>query len=137
MSTIGKATFTSKTWEETAFAEFDGGRKLTRVHAVFAYEGDIEGEGTVDYLMAYAPDGTGNFVGMERIVGRIGDRSGSFVAQHTGVFDPKSVSTHWEFVPGLGTDALEGITGIGEIKLEGHGPYQFTFEYHLQTGEKS
>jgi Protein of unknown function (DUF3224) len=131
MSTNGNATFTSKAWEETPYTEMDAGRKLTRVHAVFTYEGDIEGEGTVDYLMAYGPDGVGNFVGMERIVGHIGEHAGSFVAQHTGVFDLKAVHTHWDFVPGLGTEGLEGITGSGELKLEGHGPYPFTFEYNF------
>jgi hypothetical protein len=131
MSTSGKATFTSKTWEETPYTEFEGGRKLTRVHATFTYEGDVKGEGTVDYLMAYSPDGTGNFVGLELIIGSVDDRSGSFVAQHTGTFDPQSVTTRWEFVPGLGTSALEGITGSGELKLAGHGPYPFTFEFNL------
>jgi hypothetical protein len=131
MNATGKASFKATTWEETPYAEFDGGRKLTRVHAVFAYEGVLEGEGTVDYLMAYGPDGVGNFVGMERIVGRIGEKSGSFVAQHTGTFDPKAVHTEWTFVPGLGTGELEGIIGGGELTLEGHGPYPFTFEYHL------
>lgn len=131
MSTTGQASFKASTWEETPYAEFDGGRKLTRVHAVFTYEGDIEGEGIVDYLMAYAPDGTGNFVGLERITGRIGERTGSFVAQHTGVFDAQSVTARWEFVPGLGTEALEGLSGGGELKLAGHGPYPFTFEYNF------
>jgi hypothetical protein len=134
MSTTGSATFSSKAWEETPYAEMDAGRKLTRVHAVFIYEGDIEGEGIVDYLMAYSPDGTGNFVGLEKIVGRIGDRSGSFVAKHSGTFDPKSVTTRWDFVPGLGTDGLDGITGGGNLKLEGHGPYAFTFEYRFKDG---
>jgi|WetSurSiteA1Bulk_404760.scaffolds.fasta_scaffold10251_2 hypothetical protein len=131
MSKSGKATFTSKAWEEAPYSEIDSGRKLTRVHAVFTYEGDLEGEGTVDYLMAYSPDGTGNFAGLERIIGHIGDRSGSFVAQHSGTFDPKAVHTHWVFVPGLGTEGLEGITGSGELTLEGHGPYSFAFEYDL------
>jgi hypothetical protein len=53
------------------------------------------------------------------------------VAQHTGTFDPKGVTTRWEFVPGLGTEALEGLSGGGSLKLEGHGPYPFTFEYSL------
>jgi hypothetical protein len=131
MSTTGQASFKASTWEETPYAEFESGRKLTRVHAVFTYEGDIEGEGVVDYLMAYGPDGVGNFVGLERISGRIGERTGSFVAQHTGTFDLQSVNTHWEFVPGLGTGALEGISGSGDLKLVGHGPYPFTFEYNF------
>jgi hypothetical protein len=129
MSTTGKAAFTSKAWDEQTYVEIDAGRKLTRVHAVFGYEGDVEGEGTMDYLMAYSPDGTGSFVGLERIVGRIAHRQGSFVAQHSGVFDPKSVTTRWDFVPGLGTDALAGLTGGGELILAGPGPYLFSFEY--------
>jgi hypothetical protein len=132
MTATGNATFTSKTWDEKTYAEMEGGRKLTRVQATFAYTGDIEGEGAVEYLMAYCPDGTGNFVGLEHITGRIGDRTGSFVAQHTGTFDPKSVTTRWEFVPGLGTAAIEGLTGGGEIILAGHGPYPFTFEYEFK-----
>jgi hypothetical protein len=137
MSTIGQASFSATTWEETPYIEIDGGRKLTRVHAVFAYTGQLEGQGTVDYLMAYAPDGTGNFVGLEHITGRIGDRTGSFVAQHTGIFDPKSVTTRWEFVPGLGTEAFEGLVGSGNLRLEGHGPYLFQFEYEFENGGKS
>ena len=133
MNTTGQATFASKTWDEKPYTEIAGGRKLTTVQAVFAYTGDIEGEGTVNYLMAYSPDGTGNFVGLEHILGRIGDRSGSFVAQHTGTFDPQSVTTHWEFVPGLGTDGLEGLVGNGELKLAGHGPYPFSFEYDFKS----
>jgi len=137
MSTSGQASFKATSWEETPYAEFDAGRKLTRVHAVFSYEGDIVGEGTVDYLMAYSPDGTGNFVGMERILGRVGNQGGSFVAQHSGTFDPKAVHTHWVFVPGLGTEGLEGINGSGELTLEGHGPYPFEFEFDLMKENKS
>jgi hypothetical protein len=129
MSTTGKAVFTSKTWDEKTYAEMAGGRKLTKVQATFGYSGDLEGEGSVDYLMAYSPDGTGSFVGLERITGRIGEQTGSFVARHTGTFDPQSVTTRWDFVPGLGTEALEGLTGSGNLKLEGHGPYPFSFEY--------
>jgi hypothetical protein len=131
MTTTGKATFKVTTWEESPYTEIEGGRKMTRVHAIFTYEGDIEGEGTVDYLMAYSPDGTGNFVGLEHIVGSVNGKSGNFVAQHTGTFDLKAVHTHWVFVPGLGTAALEGITGSGHQKLEGHGPYPFDFEYNF------
>ena len=130
MNKIVKATFTTKHWDEKSYAELDAaGRKLTRVHAVFAYTGDLEAEGIVDYLMAYAPDGTGNFVGLERIVGRLGERMGSFVAQHSGFFNPTSVNTRWDIVAGLGMDGLEGLTGFGQLKLEGPGPYVFSFEY--------
>ena len=132
MATTGKATLTMKLWDEKPYIEVDGERKLTRTHATFTYEGDIEGESTVDYLMAYSPNGVGNFVGLERIVGRVGVRSGSFVIQHTGTFEPKSVTTRWLFVPGSGTGELESISGGGEFVLMGHGPYPITFDYDFK-----
>jgi hypothetical protein len=132
MITNGKASFTTKSWDEKPYTEIDSERKLTCTHAVFTYTGDIEGEGTVDYLMAYSPKGMGNFVGMEHFVGRVGGRAGTFVVQHTGTFNPKSVNTYWSFVPGSGTDELAGLSGGGELVLEGHGPYPITFDYDLR-----
>jgi len=131
MSTTANAAFSTTAWEEKAYTEMEDGRKLTRVQAVFAYSGDLEAEGKVEYLMAYSPDGTGSFVGLEHIIGQIGGRQGSFVAQHTGTFDPQSVTTRWDFVPGLGTKALSGLTGGGQIVLAGHGPYNISFEHNL------
>lgn len=125
---MGNATFTTTAWDEQTYVEGEAGRKMTRVHAVFAYTGDLAGEGQVDYLMTYNPDGTGSFVGLERIVGHMAGRAGSFVAQHTGTFDPRAVTARWTFVPGSGTGALEGLAGGGELKLAGHGPYPIAFE---------
>lgn len=131
MTTTGKASFTTKAWDEKPYTEVDAERKLTRTHAVFVYEGEMEGEGTVEYLMAYGPNGLGNFVGLERFVGRLAGRAGSFVIQHTGTFNSHSVSARWVFVPGSGTETLAGLTGGGEVVLEGHGPYPVTFDYAL------
>lgn len=138
MTVTAKATFVSKAWDEKVYTAVDGERKLTRTHATFAYTGDLEGEGTVEYLMAYSPDGLGSFVGLERIVGRLAGRSGSFVVQHMGAFDPKSVSNHWQIVPGSGTSELEGLSGGGEVVLAGHGPYPIRFNYDFtDTLERS
>jgi hypothetical protein len=136
MTTTGQTSFASKAWDEKSYAEMDGERKLTRTHAVFTYTGDIEGEGTVEYLMAYSPDGLGSFVGLERIVGCLGGRAGSFVVQHTGTFDPKSVTTQWQIVPGSGTGELEGLRGGGQVRLAGHGPYPLSFDYDYATPSK-
>jgi hypothetical protein len=129
MKTTGNASFTTKTWEETPYIEVDSERKLTRTRATFVYEGDLQGESTMDYLMSYCPNGLGSFVGLERFVGRLGGRLGSFVIQHTGTFDAKSVATDWDFVPGSATDELTGLHGGGKIVLAGHGAYPISFEY--------
>jgi len=128
----GQTTFSTATWEEKTYTEVDAERKLTRTQATFTYEGELEGEGAVEYLMAYSPGGFGNFVGLEQIVGRLAGRSGSFVVQHSGTFDPKSVSARWAFVPGSGTGELEGLIGGGEYVLAGHGPYPIAFTYQLK-----
>jgi hypothetical protein len=132
MKITGTATLSMQTWDEKPYTEVDGDRKLTRTQATFAYTGDLEAAGAVEYLMAYCPGGLGNFVGLERIVGRLGARTGSFVVQHTGTFEPTSVNTRWEFVPGSGTGELEGLSGGGELVLSGHGPYNISFEYELK-----
>ncbi|MGH7451983.1 MAG: DUF3224 domain-containing protein [bacterium] len=67
--------------------EIEGLPKLTRASVTKSFKGDIEGEGTLEYLMMYRADGSASFVGLERIVGRLSGRSGSFVFQHSGVFE--------------------------------------------------
>lgn len=131
MSVQAATTFSMQGWDEKPYDEFDGGRKLTRTHAAYAYQGDLEGESRVEYLMAYAHDGTGSFVGLERVTGRLGGRAGSFVIQHTGTFTPTGVQDTWFIAPGSGTDGLEGVTGSGRFDITGHGPYPITFEYQL------
>lgn len=124
-------TFSVKSWDEKTYAELEGGRKLTRVLASFTYTGDLEGEGQFEYLMAYANDGTGRFVGLEQVTGVIKGQAGSFVTQHSGTFDPTSVKTNWLIVAGTGTGALEKLQGSADVVLMGHGPYTMTVEYEL------
>lgn len=134
MINTAHAVFSAKTWDEKPYVEIETGRKLTRAQATYVYTGELEGEGSVEYLMAYRPDGSGSFVGIERIVGRLGGRSGSLIVRHTGMFGVHSVNTHWEFLPDLGTDALAGVRGGGELQLAGQGPYPFHFEYQWPEG---
>lgn len=124
-------TFAVTNWDEKSYDEFDGGRKLTRADVTFRYTGELEGEGKLQYLMAYAEDGTGNFVGMERITGRLGGRAGSFVAQSVGTFQGHAVQTTWTIVLGTGTGELQGLTGGTTFSIAGQGPYPMTLEYEL------
>src|SRR5512140_1210937 len=100
------ATFEIKSWDEKPYAEFDGGRKLTRASVKRIYHGDIEGESSTEYLMAYTPDGSANFVGMEHIVGRLGKRKGSFVLQQTGTFTGGIANASWFVTLDSGTGEL-------------------------------
>jgi Protein of unknown function (DUF3224) len=48
-----KAIFSATAWEEKAYWEGAGGRKLTKVDAAFAYTGDIKGEGPYAFTLRY------------------------------------------------------------------------------------
>ncbi|HEV8194253.1 MAG TPA: DUF3224 domain-containing protein, partial [Ktedonobacterales bacterium] len=84
MSTHAEGTIEMKSWEERPYAEAEGTPKLARANGSDRYHGDIEGEATFEYLMMYHDDGAATYVGLERVVGRLGERQGSFVLQLGG-----------------------------------------------------
>jgi hypothetical protein len=126
------ATFQVKGWDENPYDEMDGVAKLTRARVTKSFSGDIEGEGTVEYLMMHREDGTASFVGLERIVGRIGDRSGSFVLRHTGTFEGGTAKATWSVVPGSGTSELRGLRGEGGFASAHAEEYSMTLDYDFE-----
>jgi hypothetical protein len=113
VATQATGTFEIKGWDEEAYGELEGGRKLSRASVTQAFAGDIEGDGSVEWLMCYRPDKTADFVGLQQLTGRVGDRSGSVVLQTVGTFDGTEARGDWTVVPGSGTDELAGLTGRG------------------------
>jgi len=131
MKRTANARFTIKSWDEKAYNEGQGLPKLTRASVIKTYAGDIEGEGQVEYLMIYRGDGTAAFVGLERVVGRLGDKTGSFVLQRGGVFEGGQAKESYSVVPGSATGQLGGLQGEGRSAL-GHGTeYPFALDYEL------
>lgn len=103
-------------WDESAYSEEEDGRKLTQASVKQSFSGDIEGEGSVEWLMYYRPDQTADFVGLQRIDGRLGGRSGSFVLLQTdGSFDGTEAKGQLSVVPGSGTGELSGLRGQGRF----------------------
>ena len=124
--------FAMKTWDEKPYNELPGELKMTRTSVAYAYQGDIDGESNLDYLMVYRPDNSGSFVGLERIIGRVAGRAGSFVLQHSGTFDKTAVDSTFFVVPRSGTGELAGLSGDGVIKLSGHAErYPMIFNFKL------
>jgi hypothetical protein len=78
-----------------------------------SFTGDIHGHGSARYLQALRDDSSGSFVGMERVEGGIGDRSGSFLLQVAGTQQGKTLHGDWFVVPGSGTNDLAGLRGEG------------------------
>ncbi len=129
MSTSVTGMFEIKKWEEQAYHESGDGAKMTAAHVSFLYHGAIEGESIMEYLMTYRPDGTGVYIGLERIAGSIDGRAGSFVLQHAGTFAADGVTGTYLVVPDSGTDDLRGLRGGGNLSISGAGPYPLALDY--------
>jgi len=131
MKQTANARFAIKTWDEKAYSEGQDLPKLTRAIVTKTFTGDIEGEGQVEYLMMYRSDGSATFVGLERVVGQIGGKTGTFVLQRTGVFEGGLAKESYSVIPGSATDLLRGLRGEGSSAV-GHGlEHPFTLEYEL------
>ena len=133
MTSQPNVSFAMKTWDEKPYNELPGELKMTLTRVAYTYQGDIEGESTLDYLMVYREDGSGSFVGLERVIGRVAGRAGSFVLQHTGTFNKSDVNGTLFVVPQSGTGELTNLRGEGSIRLSGHAElYPMTFNYHFE-----
>ena len=128
-TTQAHSTFEVKSWDEKTSSEADGHLKITHSVVTFAYSGDVEGEGAMQYLMLYRDDGTAAVIGMERITGRLAGRSGSFVLQHHGGFADGVASGSFEVVEGSASGELAGLRGSGKAIARKDGSTEFTLDY--------
>jgi hypothetical protein len=112
--------FKHSVWEEKPFDEIGGGAKLTRCHVKQQYTGDMKGDSTIEYIMAYTTLGTASFVGLERFTGSLGDKSGSFVFQHVGKFENGEAKSSFTVVEGSNTGDLASLRGSGSYAVK-HG----------------
>ena len=90
--------------------------KLTEALVGRKYSGDIDGTSTTKWLMAYAPDKTATYVGIERIKGTIGGKRGSLVLMHDGAFEGGAATATLRVVSG--TDELAGASGSGKFRAD-------------------
>jgi Protein of unknown function (DUF3224) len=113
--------FTVTSWEESAYAEREGQRKLTRATVNQELAGDIVGTGQVEWLMSYREDGTAHFVGLQQFEGNIDGRARSVVLETVGDFDGKDAIWTARVVAGSGTGAWANMRGEGRFRAP-HGP---------------
>lgn len=124
----GPFTFEIKGWDEKPYDEGPEDIKLVRAHYTKAYQGTIEGEGTVEMLMMYGPQGA-VFAGFERVVGKVSGRAGSFVIQHDGIYVEGKAKGAWRVVSGSGTGDLRGLQGTADFDHGNEESYVLTLDY--------
>ena len=81
--------------------------------------------------MCYRPDDTADFVGLQRVDGRLGERSGSFVMRTAGTFDGKEARGELTVVPGSGTGELGDLNGSGEFRAPLGSAASVTLDYEV------
>ena len=125
-----KGEFEVTGWDEKPYHE-GGGEKLTRASVTQKFSGAIDGEGSVEWLICYRPDGTADFVALQRIDATIDGRSGTVVVRSAGVFDGEKAVGGWSVVDGSATGDLAGVTGNGHFEAPMGGTPTFELELEL------
>lgn len=132
------ATFDVKSWDEKTW---DGknwkeipGEKLTHAIVTKSYHGDIEGEGLSQSLTTYNAAGYASYTGLEKVTGKLAGRTGSFVLQTSGTYDPNTgeAKATWFVAPDSGTGELKGLSGTGAfVAHHGNPNVSITLDYEL------
>lgn len=95
------------------------------------FSGDLEGSSVGEMLSAMGGvKGSAGYVAIEKVTGKLGGKSGTFVLQHSGSMDRGTPSLVVTVVPDSGTGELAGITGKLGIRIEGKQHF-YDFEYSL------
>jgi len=116
----------------TPQAAEDGDAGLGRMSIDKQFHGDVEGTSKGFMLSSAATivKGSGGYVAMERVTGKLKDRAGSFVLQHSGTMTRGTPQMTITVVPDSGTDQLAGLAGTMTIKIDA-GKHAYEFEYTL------
>ena len=96
------------------------------------FHGDLEATSKGEMLGAMTEvKGSAGYVAMERVTGKLGGRSGTFVLQHSGTMTRGALQQSVTVVPDSATGDLVGLAGSMTIKVEEGGKHFYDLEYTL------
>ncbi len=96
------------------------------------FHGGLTGTGEGEMLGAMGPNQSGAYVAMERVRGALDGREGTFLLVHRGVMDRGAQELLITVVPGSGTGALAGLTGVFHLTIA-DGEHRYVLDYTLPT----
>ncbi len=100
------------------------------------FHGDLEAASKGQMLaVRTAVKGSAGYVAMERVVGTLAGRAGSFVLQHSSTMTRGEPRQSITVVPDSGTDGLAGLTGTMTIEIK-DGKHFYHFEYGFEGAAK-
>ncbi len=97
------------------------------------FHGDLEAQSDGEMLSFMTEvKGSGGYVALEHVVGKLNGRSGSFVLQHNATMTRGTPQMNIVVVPDSGTGELAGISGTLIINIV-EGKHFYEFDYSLPT----
>lgn len=135
MSYLAKGTFEVKL-QPMAFEGADPQWKLGRMSIDKQTSGDLVATTKGQMISAMTDTkGSAAYVAIERVIGILNGKKGSFVLQHNGLMNRGTPSLSVVVVPDSGTEELIGLEGEFKIIVEG-GKHSYEFNYRLPAGAK-
>ena len=131
MSNRATGRFEITAWEEAAYDEPAEGPKLARATVRKTFQGELAGESTAELLMCQDAEGGIAYTALERVVGRVGGRAGSFLLLHGAVRGGDMTRALGRVVPDSGTGELRGLRGEVEIRHDEQGAV-FVLDYDVE-----
>lgn len=116
-----------------SLAEAGSDSGLGRMALNKQFHGELEATSVGEMLtaMSSSVQGSGAYVAVERVTGKLNGHSGSFALQHTGVMNRGVPQLTITVVPDSGTGDFIGLTGRLNIRIEPGGKHFYDFEYEL------
>jgi len=118
-----KSSFKITAWEPAA-DDNDEIADIARARIRKEFTGELNGTSVANAILYQSPVQSGGYSAIERITGKIGDREGTFVVQHSGIRDAEGNGPFYgDVIPGSGTGGFEGVTGSMQIAQGDSGEY--------------
>lgn len=115
--------------QPSAVAEADA--QVARLAIAKQFTGDLTGTSVGAMLSAHTPvEGSAGYVAIERVVGTLHGRQGSFVLQHSGIMDRGVPTLTISVVPDSGSADLTGIAGAMTLQIA-DGVHAYDLAYTL------
>lgn len=119
------------TLKPVPLADSGADSKLGRMSIDKKLAGDLVGTTKGEMLSAQTDTkGSAGYVAIEKVVGELDGRKGTFVLQHAGTMDRGESQLSVVVVPDSGTEGLAGIKGTFRIDIK-DGKHFYDFEYSL------
>ncbi len=98
------------------------------------FQGDLDAASLGEMLSVMSMElGSGAYVALERVTGRLGGKRGSFVLMHSATMTRGAPAMSVTVVPDSGTEELTGLSGTLVIHRDAKGGHTYTFDYSLPS----